>query len=65
MLTPDRRVIKNIAHLCNIERSQTWGKDGWKKVVVCIISDGRSKVDKRILELLNKVCTDPHFRIST
>ncbi|KAG6805458.1 hypothetical protein H0H92_015299, partial [Tricholoma furcatifolium] len=26
-------VIKNIAHLCKRERSKTWGKDGWKKVV--------------------------------
>jgi chitin synthase len=32
-------VIKNIAHLCKRDRSKTWGKEGWKKVVVCIVSD--------------------------
>lgn len=37
-------VFKNIAHLCKRDRSKTWGKDGWKKVVVCVVSDGRGKV---------------------
>ncbi|KIJ66341.1 glycosyltransferase family 2 protein [Hydnomerulius pinastri MD-312] len=45
-------VIKNIAHLCSRNRSKTWGPDGWKKVVVCIVSDGRSKVNKRTLQVL-------------
>ncbi|KAJ7503030.1 glycosyltransferase family 2 protein [Mycena galericulata] len=31
-------VIKNVAHLCKRDRSKTWGKEGWKKVVVCIIN---------------------------
>ncbi|KAG6896012.1 hypothetical protein C0992_010912 [Termitomyces sp. T32_za158] len=26
-------VVKNVAQLCSRERSKTWGKDGWKKVV--------------------------------
>ncbi|KAF8203987.1 glycosyltransferase family 2 protein [Pholiota molesta] len=34
-------VIKNIAHL--------W----WKKIVVCVVSDGRSKVNKRTLQVLS------------
>jgi len=46
-------VIKNVAHLCSRSRSRTWGPDGWKKVVVCIVSDGRSKVNKRTLQVLN------------
>ncbi|KII93958.1 glycosyltransferase family 2 protein [Plicaturopsis crispa FD-325 SS-3] len=46
-------VIKNIAHLCTRTRSKTWGPDGWKKVVVCVVSDGRNKVNKRTLQVLN------------
>lgn len=42
-------VMKNVAHLCTRDRSKTWGKEGWKKVVVCIVSDGRSKVNSRTL----------------
>ncbi|KAF8559990.1 glycosyltransferase family 2 protein [Imleria badia] len=45
-------VIKNIAHLCSRNRSKTWGPDGWKKVVVCIVSDGRNKINKRTLQVL-------------
>jgi len=45
-------VIKNIAHLCTRERSKTWGKEGWKKVVVCIVSDGRQKINSRTLSVL-------------
>ncbi|KAF8841959.1 glycosyltransferase family 2 protein [Paxillus ammoniavirescens] len=45
-------VIKNIAHLCSRTRSKTWGSEGWKKVVVCVVSDGRSKVNKRTLQVL-------------
>ncbi|KAH8916804.1 glycosyltransferase family 2 protein [Atractiella rhizophila] len=45
-------VIKNIQHLCTRERSKTWGSDGWKKVVVCIVSDGRSKINSRTLSVL-------------
>lgn len=56
VLIPDRRVLKNVAHLCSRDRSKTWGADGWKKVVVCIVSDGRSKVNKRTLQVLNLVC---------
>lgn len=28
------------------------GKDGWKKVVVCIVSDGRKKIHSRSLSVL-------------
>lgn len=46
-------VIKNIGHLCGRSRSNTWGENGWQKVVVCIVSDGRSKVNKRTLHVLS------------
>lgn len=45
-------VIKNIAHLCSRTNSKTWGHEGWKKVVVCVVSDGRNKVNKRTLHVL-------------
>jgi hypothetical protein len=45
-------VMKNIAYLCKRERSKTWGKDGWKKVVVCIVSDGRQKINSRTLSVV-------------
>ncbi|EJD38050.1 glycosyltransferase family 2 protein [Auricularia subglabra TFB-10046 SS5] len=45
-------VIKNIAHLITRTRSKTWGKDGWKKVVVCVVSDGRLKINARTLSVI-------------
>jgi chitin synthase len=45
-------VMKNISHLCSRERSKTWGPEGWKKVVVCIVSDGRTKIHPRTLSVL-------------
>lgn len=45
-------VMKNIVHLCKRERSMTWGKEGWKKVVVCIVSDGRQKINSRTLSVI-------------
>ncbi|KAF7982169.1 hypothetical protein HWV62_29939 [Athelia sp. TMB] len=45
-------VLKNVAHLCKRDRSKTWGKEGWKKVVVCIVSDGRSKINARTLSVI-------------
>lgn len=45
-------VLKNIVHLCSRTRSKTWGADGWKKVVVCVVADGRMKVNSRTLSTL-------------
>lgn len=45
-------VFKNIKHLESRTRSNVWGKDSWKKVVVCIVSDGRSKINERAQALL-------------
>lgn len=45
-------VFKNINYLCTRTRSQTWGKDAWKKVVVCVVSDGRGKINPRTRSVL-------------
>ncbi|WVR06545.1 hypothetical protein IAU60_003576 [Kwoniella sp. DSM 27419] len=45
-------VMKNIAHLCGRKNSRVWGKDGWQKVVVCIVADGRKAVNPRVLDCL-------------
>lgn len=45
-------VFKNIAYLCSRTRSQTWGEDAWKKVVVCVVSDGRGKINPRTRSVL-------------
>ena len=45
-------VMKNISHFCSRNRSRTWGKDGWEKIVVCIIADGRQKAHPRTLDAL-------------
>jgi hypothetical protein len=43
-------IMKNIAHLCTRTKSRTWGAEGWKKVVVCIVADGRKAINPRILD---------------
>lgn len=45
-------VFKNIKHLEAKKNSHVWGKDSWKKIVVCIVSDGRSKINERAQALL-------------
>ncbi|WPG99896.1 chitin synthase a [Acrodontium crateriforme] len=45
-------VMRNIAHFCSRTRSRTWGKDGWEKIVVAVISDGREKCHPRTLDAL-------------
>ncbi|TDL18368.1 glycosyltransferase family 2 protein [Rickenella mellea] len=45
-------VMENISHLCGRNRSKTWGKDAWKKVVVCIVSDGGSELNLRTISVL-------------
>ena len=45
-------VFKNIAYLCQRKRSKVWGPQGWKKVVVTIIADGRQKISPRVLDAL-------------
>lgn len=45
-------VFKNIEYLCSRTSSKTWGKDAWKKVVVCVVSDGRAKINERTKAVL-------------
>ncbi|KAI8819656.1 chitin synthase-domain-containing protein [Fimicolochytrium jonesii] len=45
-------VMKNIAYLCSDECPYSWGPDGWKNFVVVIVSDGRSKINPKVLTLL-------------
>ncbi|KAI8902281.1 chitin synthase-domain-containing protein [Globomyces pollinis-pini] len=43
---------RNIQHLCSKKKSDVWGPDGWKKVVVCIVSDGRTKINPKTLAVI-------------
>ncbi|KAJ9658635.1 hypothetical protein H2201_007715 [Coniosporium apollinis] len=45
-------VIKNIEHMNSRTNSKTWGKDAWKKIVVCVVSDGRAKINPRTRAVL-------------
>ena len=45
-------VFKNIEHMCGRTSSKTWGKEAWKKIVVCVVSDGRAKINKRTQAVL-------------
>ncbi|KAK9494425.1 chitin synthase-domain-containing protein [Lipomyces doorenjongii] len=45
-------VMRNIAHLCSRSKSRVWGKEGWKKVVVCIVADGRKNINPRVLDCM-------------
>ena len=45
-------VFKNIEHMCSRTNSKTWGKEAWKKVVVCVVSDGRAKISPRTRAVL-------------
>lgn len=46
-----REVLANIKYLTS-RGDSTWDKSSWKKVVVCIISDGRNKINPRTRALL-------------
>lgn len=45
-------VLKNVEYMCNRTSSKTWGNDAWKKIVVCVVSDGRNKINPRTRALL-------------
>ncbi|KAK4175545.1 chitin synthase-domain-containing protein [Triangularia setosa] len=45
-------VFKNVEYMCKRTESKTWGKDAWKKIVVCVVSDGRAKINPRTRALL-------------
>ncbi|KAI1763851.1 glycosyltransferase family 2 protein [Hypoxylon sp. FL1150] len=45
-------VMKNIEYMNSRTKSNMWGKDSWKKIVVCVVSDGRAKINPRTRALL-------------
>jgi len=45
-------VIKNIEYMNTRTNSKTWGKEAWKKIVVCVVSDGRAKINPRTRAVL-------------
>lgn len=48
-------VMDNIKYMVKKTHSSTWGPDAWKKIVVCVVSDGRSKINERSLALLSSL----------
>ena len=47
-----RTVHQNIAYLQRRSEDEVWGRNSWRKVVVCIVSDGRAKINPRTKALL-------------
>ncbi|KAH0183310.1 glycosyltransferase family 2 protein, partial [Aureobasidium melanogenum] len=45
-------VVKNIEHMNSRTKSSTWGQEAWRKIVVCIVSDGRAKINPRTRAVL-------------
>lgn len=43
-------VMDNLRYLC--EKKSDWGPEGWKKVVVAVVSDGRTKINPRARALM-------------
>lgn len=48
-----RTIHRNISYLQGRTEDEDWGPHSWRKVVVCIISDGRTKVNPRTLAFLS------------
>ncbi|KAJ3148053.1 Chitin synthase, class 1 [Irineochytrium annulatum] len=45
-------LAENLKYLCKATRGWGWDDDSWRKVVICIVSDGRSKIDPDVLKCL-------------
>ncbi|KAF7362316.1 Chitin synthase [Mycena venus] len=54
-------VIKNVAHLCKRDRSKTWGKEGWKKVVNKV---NDQPVTAHIYEYTTQISVTPTLQIN-
>lgn len=48
-------VFKNIKNLAMRKDSSTWGPDSWKKVTVCVVADGRTKIHERSKALMARL----------
>lgn len=46
-------VMDNIKRMVKKKNSSTWGPDAWKKIVLCVVSDGRSKINEKSLALMS------------
>jgi chitin synthase len=44
-------IMKNIAYLCS-GRCPGWSKEDWKEVVVCVVSDGRAKLNPKTAKVM-------------
>jgi len=44
-------VMRNIGYMCR-ENKHKWTKQGWQNIVVCIVSDGRKKINAKVLDCL-------------
>ncbi|KAF4627328.1 hypothetical protein G7Y89_g10830 [Cudoniella acicularis] len=55
-------VIKNIEYMCKMEgrHNGLWDKDGWKRIVVCVVVDGRAKLNIRTRALLTAMGVYQH-----
>ncbi|KAJ3218647.1 Chitin synthase, class 1 [Dinochytrium kinnereticum] len=44
-------LAENLKYLCK-QRKWGWDQEAWRKVVICIVSDGRSKINPEVLKCL-------------
>jgi chitin synthase len=45
-------VFQNVNYMENLKKSDTWGENSWRKITVCIVSDGAQKINPRSRALL-------------
>ena len=48
-------VMDNVRCMIKKNHSHIWGADAWKKIVVCVVSDGRSKINEKSLALMSSL----------
>ncbi|EPX74272.1 chitin synthase Chs2 [Schizosaccharomyces octosporus yFS286] len=48
-------VMENVKYLTKRNKSRVWGVEGWKRVLTCIVLDGRNSVHRSILDLLSTI----------
>lgn len=55
-------VFKNIEYMCTLKDKHNgmWGPNGWKKIVVCIINDGRAQLNIRTRAVLTALGVYQH-----
>ncbi|KAH6682756.1 chitin synthase 2 [Halenospora varia] len=55
-------VIKNIEYMCSLKGKHKglWDENGWKKIIVCIVVDGRAKLNIRTRAVLTAMGVYQH-----